>query len=67
MDKNLIAAIKKELEYSEEVRRCDKCTHHTERDDKFCDRMWVDECNYSNLGPFRVAKHGFCKMFEKKQ
>jgi hypothetical protein len=67
MNDTLIEEIKKEIGYTEEIARCDKCHFHVELENQYVDRMWDNFCTFSNLGKIPVKYNGHCSKFQLKQ
>jgi hypothetical protein len=64
MKSETVAAIKSEMEYTEQpAPSCAKCRHSEERDDPMLDRSWVRVCKFNALGTITVADHGRCSRF----
>jgi hypothetical protein len=59
--------IKKEIGYTEETcPRCDRCKHHTEKENLYVDRMWDSHCSISGIKSISVKPDARCNKFEEK-
>lgn len=63
MSKELEAATKTAMGYTEERRTCEFCVFKKPMD-TFIDRDFRDACHYNNLCHFEVRDHGSCKFFQ---
>lgn len=59
-------SLKKEMGYSEEVVRCDKCKYYKEEENKYVDRMWDSFCTYNKIQSLNINAWGKCRFFEGK-
>lgn len=65
MNENTEKALKKEMGYREDIRKCDTCIFHEEIENPHLDRDWISTCKFNSIGAIEVKSTGCCKYWKK--